>query len=232
MISVIIPTIFICDLKNFLFTLKELESSQHVKEIIVINNSCDTSKLEVFKSFKKVSVINTQKNIYVNPAWNLGMSKASGKYFLIMNDDVILVKNTIQKCIDALNADPNIGILTVKTAVNKDLNSYLFEEKETQKKPPKLTSKIDNNGRHGWFMMGEAKHWKDVPDQFKLFYGDDLIYKGFSELGKKNMMVEEGTLISHFQSTSIMNEAFQKEKKPIADQDHLNWNKLRGLVSK
>ena len=46
------------------------------------------------------------------------------------------------------------------------------------------------------------------------------------------MMVEEGTLISHFQSTSIMNEAFQKEKKPIAEQDHLNWNKLKGLVSK
>ena len=107
------------------------------------------------------------------------MTRPPASSFLILNDDVILVENTIQKCLDALIVDPAIGILTIKTAVNKDLNSYLFEEKETQKKPLKLTSKIDNNGKHGWFMMGEAKHWKDIPDQFKLFYGDDLVYKIF-----------------------------------------------------
>ena len=81
--SVIIPTL---QRSGELPELVEM-CVQHalVREVIIINNAPQELVIES----AKVSVLDQPENIYVNPAWNLGVSRASGEYIAIINDDLL-----------------------------------------------------------------------------------------------------------------------------------------------
>ena len=87
MFSIIIPTL---QQDNYVLNmlLYELLNSACVGEIIIINNACK----EMMFSDKKIRVINTDKNIYVNPAWKLGIRESRFEYIGLLNDDIIFPK--------------------------------------------------------------------------------------------------------------------------------------------
>ena len=70
MYTVIIPTMWV----NVTLLEKMIciyNQSNYINEIIIIdNNPIDKIKLD----FKKVKILTKNKNIYVNPAWNWGVS--------------------------------------------------------------------------------------------------------------------------------------------------------------
>ena len=68
MLSIIIPTMQ-KDLEVLNKLLLELDGDDSVGEILVIDNSCKGFKTDL----KKVKVFAQNENLFVNPAWNLGI---------------------------------------------------------------------------------------------------------------------------------------------------------------
>ena len=92
-------------------------------EIIIVDNSCQTENAEKLKTllkFPNVQVhINKTNTGYIR-ANNQGASMAKGEYLLIVNPDIIWAdKHTLQKMVDYLSDNQDIGILGPKQ-INDD----------------------------------------------------------------------------------------------------------------
>jgi hypothetical protein len=79
--SVIIPTLWKCNLENFYKTMLIFCGEPQIKEIILIDNDItfkQTIKSNILNLSPKIKYYPQDENIYVNPAWNLGESEARG----------------------------------------------------------------------------------------------------------------------------------------------------------
>ena len=102
--SVIIPTL---QRSEQLQTLVERCSAHpRVLEVVVINNAPETLQW----ASPKVRVLQQKRNIYVNPAWNLGARESSGKWLAIINDDVLFDPSLFDRAaVDAYALGGNRG---------------------------------------------------------------------------------------------------------------------------
>jgi len=109
-ISVIIPTY------NQSECLKEaIESvlNQTYKniEIIVIDDGSTDNTLGVVGSFDNKIVCIQQKNKGASSARNIGIKKANGEYLAFLDSDDMWIKNKLEKQIDFIKKNPEIGLL-------------------------------------------------------------------------------------------------------------------------
>lgn len=80
--SVVIPTLQRSE--DLWAIVNQCAAHPRVLEVLVVNNAPTPL---VWES-PKVRVLQQQRNIYVNPAWNLGAREARGDFLAIVNDDV------------------------------------------------------------------------------------------------------------------------------------------------
>ena len=100
--------------------------SFEICEIIVVdNNSQDGSKDLIENEFPFVKFIELKTNAGFGKACNIGADEAKGKYFLMLNPDTIISKNTLSFGINYLEKNKNIGILGPKI-LNQD-GSFQFQ---------------------------------------------------------------------------------------------------------
>ena len=116
MLSIIIPTMQ-KDLEVLNKLLLELDGDDSVGEILVIDNSCKGFKTDL----KKVKVFAQKENLFVNPAWNLGIKLSSKEipFFGILNDDIIFPKNlfiAVDKFLST--SDETVGLAGIDCATN------------------------------------------------------------------------------------------------------------------
>ena len=76
MIDVVIPTLMKIDTTSLKYSLCQLFASLHVNKVVIIDNS-GTGQFSKKINLKndKLEIHELEANIYVNPAWNLGVSK-------------------------------------------------------------------------------------------------------------------------------------------------------------
>ena len=103
MFSVIIPTMW--RVSEFLNDLRSLNECELVGEIILINNDIKmTPDSFSIQNYSKLIEIKTPKNMYVNPAWNLGVRCAKYNKIAIKNDDTFFdyfkTLNVVEKELD------------------------------------------------------------------------------------------------------------------------------------
>ena len=116
MFSIIIPTMQ-KDLDVLGMLLSELQESPYVGEIILIDNAnkaleCNYSKLKVFPQ---------KQNLFVNPAWNLGIKLSSKEfeYFGIINDDLIFSKGFLSQVHEFIRlSDSKVGLVGIDCVTN------------------------------------------------------------------------------------------------------------------
>ena len=75
-------------------------------EIIVVDSE---TKKEL--ELDNVQVLAFKKNIGYTKSVNKGLEKAKGKYILILNADIIILNNSIEKMMSYMDNNPDIGIL-------------------------------------------------------------------------------------------------------------------------
>ena len=68
--------------------LRRLNECDEVGEILLIDNNSSLKPLDL-PNYDKVKCLTQYENIYVNPAWNMGVRLSEYKYICISNDDVI-----------------------------------------------------------------------------------------------------------------------------------------------
>lgn len=160
--SIVIPTLFKSNRTEKLLT--DLIECEYVDEIILIDNRLPLSVDEITG---KIRIISKGENIYVNPAWNWGIELAKNECIALLNDDI--------------NFDPNIfGLIT-----NDVLNQYgiigmgegNYRNKIDEERGPYLDVWQPGVNDWGWgcFIMLNKKDWIDIPDNIKIWYGDNFI---------------------------------------------------------
>ena len=155
--SVIIPTMWYSDRINR--NLSNLEDCDMVGEIILIDNNPPLKPTEI--PYTKVRYITKDTNIFVNPAWNLGVGLSKYDNICISNDDVVFNNNIFQYIIEHIDK----GVIGMSTE-----NYYIKEDKNYN------IEKIENRG-WGWgcLIFVSKQNWKPIDERLKIACGDDWL---------------------------------------------------------
>ena len=160
--SVIIPTLWKSKRTDKL--LKDLEDCIYIDEIIIIDNA---SIYETDRTIGKIRMVSKGENIYVNPAWNLGIKIAKNDLVALINDDI--------------NFDTNVfGVIDEKildTFGIVGMGEDNYKEQMDETKGPYLDVWKPGVNDWGWgcFIMLNKNNWIDIPDNIKIWYGDNII---------------------------------------------------------
>jgi hypothetical protein len=156
--TVVIPTIWKSNI--LIELLNSLELCNEVSQIILIDNNTEKQDLGKHK-FYKLNVIEQEKNIYVNPAWNLGCSMSENENICICNDDVLFETHLFQHIEKVLTPKQVIGCHP-KNFVEKKIDFQL------------------NDGHfiaEGWgcvFFLKKST-FVEIPNEIKIWCGDDWL---------------------------------------------------------
>lgn len=133
-----------------------------VAEVLVINNAPDPLAF----SSGKVRVLHQQRNIFVNPAWNLGAREASGEYLAFVNDDVRFDDEVFDECAAVLRR----GWFAM---VGPDHPCF---EPVQWAKPISHRPAPDFNLVFGTFMCLRREDFRPIPDDLRIWGGDDWLF--------------------------------------------------------
>src|SRR5574344_1301062 len=196
MISVVIPTLQ-KNIKLLNALLANLEKDEAVGEILIIDNT-----LKGFDNvYKKVKVIIPEENIFVNPAWNLGVSESKYDYVALFNDDVLVSDSFCKKIMPYLSENNGlIGSLgyTIK-CIKDDLMYAPIEDKALKISP---VDAIING--FGVIMIGHKNAFPHIPEIMKVYGGDEYLFK-INENNNKQNYVVYGLEMRHYGSLASAN---------------------------
>lgn len=217
-VSIIIPTLGLMPQDIFRYSMQQLMDCEVVKEIIIIDNTNNTSIRNNFGDIikDKVILIDTQPNLYVNPAWNYGISMTTSDYYLLLNDDVGVHKDTIVTCVEHLDKNIDTYILVVSShenRINLTIDQWLADRELFLTGNKRLTVHD-----HGQFMMGRKAEFIPFDDRLKIGFGDNLLWEVYpSVFGKIPHCIENDIVLHIFHSTL--------DKVKTADYTHIGVDK-------
>lgn len=161
------------------------KSSQLLKnnvEIIIVDNDSQDDSVKALKQFKKetdlsIIIIENTKNVGFGNANNLGIKKASGKYYLFLNSDTIVQENALERMVQRFLSDEklNLGILT-PVLLNIDLTyqpqggsfpsltSLFFHMSMLDDLPVigKLLPSTQHTGKANRLTLSQLEHYTDL----------------------------------------------------------------------
>jgi hypothetical protein len=166
LIEVVVPTLWKSD--NIHTMLNRYINNPYIKRIHLIDNGKSAGKH--LKLEPKITVYEpaTYNGYWVNPAWNLGIANcAEDSLACIINDDIIFDDSIFQYLSQNEKEVYLVGML------RENLTYFTPELKYN----PKIVSTTDRNWGWGIFITTHKKYWKPIPDDLKVYYGDDWLIK-------------------------------------------------------
>ncbi|MEX0650065.1 MAG: glycosyltransferase family 2 protein [Candidatus Andersenbacteria bacterium] len=80
-------------------------------EIIVVdNNSKDESVSFLRSDYPEITVIDNKENLGLAAGINTGLKVAKGKYYLILNPDMIALEGSVAKLVEYMDQNPKVGM--------------------------------------------------------------------------------------------------------------------------
>ena len=199
--SVIIPTIWKSEFTTPL--LQRLSKCESVGEIILIDNAPDWD-IEM----NKLIHIKESENTYVNAAWNKGVELAKYNNITIANDDILFDVD------DYFHYMEHIPLKEFGF-VGSHSDNYKGEKFLTIE-----LEKYDNQtnvGGWGCLFSFHKTNWKPIPNQLKIWYGDNWIHTT-----NESILQLRGIEIETLMSTS----SDLEEVREVRDRDTIEWMKL------
>ena len=176
--------------------------SERTAKVHWINNNATHPFRGMLAEFPKVLDDDSQPNLFINPAWNYGMSKVETEYWALLNDDILFHGGVLDGICDMLDNRKDIGLTTCRTQIMYDFRDINWWLDGNPLQLP-LTWELKNPWKSGWFMVGRTEDWIPCPlgEKLDLFHGDDHIYEcAFKKYGHA-AMVNNNTLL-HAESTT------------------------------
>jgi GT2 family glycosyltransferase len=81
---------------------------------LVDNNSSDDSVAYTQANYPMVRIIQTHSNAGYSRAYNIAFREAKGKYYILLNNDVIVTENWLEPLVNVAESDQKIGALQPK----------------------------------------------------------------------------------------------------------------------
>lgn len=215
-------------------------------EIIVVDNGSTDESAEMVKKTiihntkYNMHLIENQNNLGYAKGNNVGLKEAGGEYVLFLNSDTEIFSGALEKAIDFMKKNPNVGALTPKTLlvsgkIDPDCHrgfptpwasityllglEKLFPKSRFFGQYHKFYLNLEKNHEidsgAGAFMMIRREIIENVGkwDESYFFYGEDLdYYYRIKQAGYKVMFYAK-PLLSHYKGASS---GLRKESKNIA----------------
>lgn len=182
--SVIIPTMWASD--KIQKMIKVYDKSPYISEVLIINNKPEDSlKLKS----KKVKEIYKGENIYVNPAWNLGVREAKEENIIIANDDVYF--NNLNELLNRINLRDKMIVapdLTSFREIKKDNGKIIKIDRYLGKIKIEETSQMTLG--YGTFMIMKKSAYQVVPSHLLIWEGDTLQFQANDSYTFKGIDIE------------------------------------------
>jgi len=170
MYSVIALTMWKCD--RFQQTLRELSKHPLIGEIILIDNTANDLKIEL----PKLIHILERKNTYINPAWNKGVSLAKYDKLLVLNDDLWFDWNILD-------------ILESHITEEVGMIGMAEENFDNPQNEFGLEPIYHRNGGFACAFFIHKHNWIYIPNEMKLWGGDDWLFVKNKNNGKQNYKI-------------------------------------------
>jgi hypothetical protein len=171
--SVIIPTMWYSD--KIFKLLDNLESSPLVGEILLIDNNKGNRPAQI-NNTDKISILEQSENIYVNPAWNLGVELSKFDNLCITNDDLVWDVDVLPFILDNIH----IGVIGQESS-NWDANVKLN---------PKIHPMPNRVWGWGCCFFIHKSNWKPIPHQLKIACGDDYLVRNLPSFMVSGIPIE------------------------------------------
>ncbi len=190
-------------LHQSILSLKKSLTGFKSEIIVVDNNSIDGSDRVIEREFREVQLIKNERNLGFATGCNQGLSKAKGKYLLLLNPDTLIQEDTITTMIRFFEDHPETGAAGCKI-LNPDgklqlacrrsfptplvsipkliglshffPKSKLFGKYNMTYKDPDDLTEVD--AVSGSFLMFRREIWDQIGrlDSSFFMYGEDLDY--------------------------------------------------------
>lgn len=164
MFSIVIPTMWRSQKIEKL--LQDLNQSDFVNEIIIIDNDTKSKSIEL-SQFSKLRYFPQVSNIFVNPAWNLGVLYAQNELIAICNDDINFdVDSVLNQVLENQN---DLGVIGCRLLDDKNPNKKIKLNTYREKSRATVVHSF------GVLMFVKKSKWIDIPNDLKIYYGDNWI---------------------------------------------------------
>lgn len=146
--------------------------SSHVPdvEILYVDNSESNEEC----SHPNVTHLNKgKKNIFVNPSWNLGASKAKFDTLLIFQDDIDINWDIVPNVNKFIS--PHVGM-----AGTPRQNTMLNPDNVVPKETPAdlhVSFILDRNEGYSYAFFIHKESYEPIPEDLKIFWGDEYIFR-------------------------------------------------------
>lgn len=205
MISVVVPTMW--RFAPFLNFIEQLVQLSVIEEVIIVNNNIDQTPTHNVLSHSKVRLLSFQQNIFVNPAWNLGVNLSRSNKVCIINDDVIVDLKLFFAMDDFLSKDMGlVGLCPGRPEFSQ---------------PPITDGRIEFIpwvGQHtfgfGSLYFVHKENWNTIPNGLDIYYGDNWAFDTQLRMGRSNWIITNCFYYSPWAastSTINMNEWMNRE---------------------
>lgn len=215
MISVVMPTMWRNN--KTIRLLDSLNSDPNISEIILIDNDVKSKNVDLSK-FSKVKYVPQAENIYVNPAWNLGVSLCKSEIICIANDDIYFNSNTVTQFVLDNTQDLGSFGLNMHTRNGSSIGNLSKKELRTRSE---ISSAIVGSG-FGMLMFVKKSNWKPIPEELKIWYGDNWIA---NTNGRAFILSMYGSNLEVDRHTT----AGSKELKKITMEDSSAWPNYKNI---
>ena len=189
-----------------------IDSVEKSIKIIVIENSNDEKlKEEIYSKYQNVECILSKENLGYGAGNNLGLSMVKTSYALIVNPDVILNNDAVDKFFLSINNLEDFGIIA-PISQNEKYNNFNIQE-------DKQIKEVDNvKGFAMFFNMKNLKQINFFDENFFLYFEEiDLCRR----LKKNNLkiFIDPTIKVSHLGGTSHNSEI----EKPMELSRNWHW---------
>ena len=189
-----------------------IESIEKSIKIIVIENSNDEKlKEEIQSKYQNVECILSKENLGYGAGNNLGLSKVETSYALIVNPDVILNNDAVNKFFLSINNLEDFGIVAPISQNEKYNNFNINEDKEIKE--------VDNVKGFAMFLnMKNLKQINFFDDNFFLYFEEIDLCRRLKKNNSK-IFIDPTIKVSHLGGTSHNSEI----EKPMELSRNWHW---------
>jgi hypothetical protein len=203
-ISVILPTLWKPDPLFIIETVTALSKHELVGEIIIIDNNPSKTPSHIFEIGDNVFVYPQHQNIFVNPAWNLGVEYSKFDNLLIINDDIQFNTSLLHLVYPHLSS--NVGMIGVGESCWGDITS-----------PFSLIPVSYRNTGYGCLFFIHKESYKHIPHEMKIWCGDDYLFIVNKMAGKTNLSINHHSIIRYNNQFSISSDDSTFDKIKVND---------------
>jgi GT2 family glycosyltransferase len=219
-------TVIIVTLKSEHIIDQCIQSIDDDISIIVVENSSNKNfKDYLEKKYRNVSCILSSNNIGMGAGNNIGIENAKSDFVLILNPDVILFKNTIDKLIKESN---NLREFAIMSPISDNVNFPNYSIKEVKNIDYEKIFEVDSID--GFCMLINKNKIKSISKDAKTFDENFFMYLENDDLCKRvkknneKIFIVPTCKVKHFGAKGV-SENYLKEVE-LSRNWHWSWSKF------